>query len=924
MPTRLLTLVLLIFSMPGFSQYLANPSFEGVPLMIGPPPDWYICDTTSTPNVQPGKYAIYLPPSDGITYIGLLTRENFTWEDMYAPLEIPLSKDSCYMFKIDLAFQQVLSFTIVSPIVLRIYGSNVNCQKENVLWESAPISNIDWQTSEFMIHNTEFDITDLILETYYVGSYPYWGYMLIDNIRINPTPFMELGNDTTLAYCENDSIILDPGPGFYSYLWQDGSMEQTYVVDTTGLFWVQVFNQFGCSWTDSIYVTYEEYIEMESQMSDSTLVCEDQEVTLSINILNGVEPYSYQWLNLPDTTQAVTVTADSTMFYYVTVTDHCGYTLTDSIKLVVIESPNINLGPDTLICADGDYTLSVGGGYLQYLWQDGSLDSTYTVTQPGIYWVQVISVFGCVAIDSVEIDVFPPIQLDIGDDTTLCVGETLLLNAGGDFMEYLWQDNSTDTAYTVNSSGTYWVTVTDINGCHATDTVHAEFLSLPIVSLGADTSLCQGDELVLNAGLGFLSYLWQDNSTGQLYTVTQGGTYWVSVDNGCGMATDSINIILHPKPQPNLGPDTTICMGEEIFLNPGGQYSSYIWQDNSTLAFYTATSTGVYSVTVENSFGCEGEDEVYISISEMMVELGDDKQLCAGDTVFLNAGAGFESYLWQDNSTESTLMIYYSGQFNVSAIDEFGCESKDTVTYTYYPYPNPGLGDDLVICEGESTILEAPEGDFLYYWNGVAGNNYYEVSEPGTYTLAMANPCDSVSEEIEISVVPIPYVYLGADDVLVAGQTIELNAGSGFDEYLWQDGTNSQFFVVTENNIEDENPYFYVDVWDGQCKNSDTIKIERFQVWVPNAITPNNDGYNDRFIADPETWSGINKHTMTVFNRWGEKVWESNDFVNGWDGRRNGKVVADGTYFWILEVYYGRNNFKKVLKGNVTVLGSQN
>ena len=100
------------------------------------------------------------------------------------------------------------------------------------------------------------------------------------------------------------------------------------------------------------------------------------------------------------------------------------------------------------------------------------------------------------------------------------------------------------------------------------------------------------------------------------------------------------------------------------------------------------------------------------------------------------------------------------------------------------------------------------------------------------------------------------------------------------------------------------------------------IMIELYQIWVPKVITPNGDGENDKFRADPESWSGINQHTMQVFNRWGEKVWESTDFETGWDGKQNGKNVAEGTYFWILEVYYGNDNIKQVLKGSLTVLGA--
>jgi gliding motility-associated-like protein len=87
-------------------------------------------------------------------------------------------------------------------------------------------------------------------------------------------------------------------------------------------------------------------------------------------------------------------------------------------------------------------------------------------------------------------------------------------------------------------------------------------------------------------------------------------------------------------------------------------------------------------------------------------------------------------------------------------------------------------------------------------------------------------------------------------------------------------------------------------------------------------ITPNGDGSNDYFKPDQKCWQGINQHKMMVFNRWGEKIWESNDFEAGWDGKRNGRYVSDGTYYWILDVYYGPENLKQTLKGSLTVLGT--
>ncbi|MCD4730468.1 MAG: hypothetical protein K8R74_07700, partial [Bacteroidales bacterium] len=524
----------LFLTLDGLSQYMPNPSFEGIPQPDVPPPGWAICTMgLSTPDVQPGNFGVYLPPSDGDTYLGMTAREDYTWEDVHTGLITPLSIDSCYIIKIDLAFQQYVATYNMQPITLNIYGHNTVCDKNNLLWQSPPILNEDWLTYEFLIHPALVDITDIVLEAYYTSTPAYWGYILMDNIRIETTPNFDLGNDTTLTICEGDSLILDPGSGFVSYLWQDGSSEPTYLVDTTGLYWVQAFIEEGCSWTDSIYITIEEYIDLESELLDSTFVCEGQEVTIIAEILNGAPPYTFEWLGLPDTTAEVTVSADTTMYYYVLVTDQCGMSISDSIKLVVIENPEINLGNDTLICPDGTFELHAGAGYSQYLWQNGSGDSVLTVTQPGIYWVEVTSIFGCSAIDSITIDLFPAIPLNLGNDTILCIGESLLLEAGGEFMSYLWQDNSIDSMITVNTSGVYWVTVTDLNGCFATDSIDVSFLPLPEIDLGEDFTMCSDDEQYLTPGPGYVSYTWQDGDTSQIYTVTQTGLYWVTVYNGC-------------------------------------------------------------------------------------------------------------------------------------------------------------------------------------------------------------------------------------------------------------------------------------------------------------------------------------------------------------------------------------------------------
>jgi len=919
----ILVIVLLYVSISGFSQYLANPSLEGTLLMIGPPPDWAICLYNSSPNVQPGKYAVFLPPSDGITYIGLYCRIDGTWEDMYTVLDIPLSKDSCYKFKMDLAYWAQLSFAFVYPCVIKVYGTNVTCDKKQLLWSSNAIDNEEWETFEFLIHNTEFDITELIFEAYWTGVTPYRGYALLDNMKISPTPKMELGNDTTLVLCENDSIILDPGPGFSGYLWQDGSTAQTYVTDTSGLFWVQVFNAQGCSWTDSLEITIEEYQEMQTEMLDSTYVCEGQEVSVSVTVNYGAGPFTYEWLGLGITDSIATFIVDSTAFYVVEITDKCGNMISDSIKFVVSPGPEISLGADTTVCYGDDLVLDPGGGYSTYLWQDGSQDSVYSVMQEGWHWVIVSDWMGCVNMDSIYVDFLPELIFDLGNDTILCEVDEILLDAGSEWTSYLWFDGTMQQTNLVTQQGSYWVTITDENGCTASDTLIVDLSPAVVVSLGGDTTVCAGDNFILDPG-NFTSYLWQDGSVEPYYPILYAGVYWVSVTDELGcIGADTINIDLNPSPQVSLGNDTVICTGTTITLDPGSQYSSYLWQDNSSLPIYTVNTTGYYTLTVTNLYDCSAIDEVFIEVTSPDIDLGADTSICSGDTFVLDPGQGYESYVWQDFSTEPYFDVLTSDLYSVIVTDQYNCSSTDEVLVDVIPVPYSDLEDTLALCEGDYVVIELPDGPFDYYWNGEPGGPTLEVNFGGVYTYKISNECGSVSNNVYVAEYPVPDVNLGNNQVLQVGETIELDAGQGFDSYLWQDGSGERFYIVTTSNADPDNPYYYVEVTDGPCKNSDTTKIVLLKVKIPNVFTPNGDSHNDTFTPMDDNWSGINKHHIEIFNRWGEKVWKSDNFEAGWDGKRNGRYVAEGTYFWILDIYYGENNITQRLKGTVTVLSDR-
>ncbi len=815
-----------------------------------------------------------------------------------------------------------------------------------------------------------------------------------------------LGEDKVI--CEGTSIVLDAGSGALSYLWSNGSTNQTITVSEGGQYWCSIAlvdstnlvvngdfsDGNGGFQSDYIYNPTSVYTEgTYSVTTNPHLVhpdfsnCTDHTTgNGKMMVLNGapianqkvwyesipVEPntgYHYSgwftsvhpanpavmdlsingvsiaqinltgatclwqnfynfWNSGSNTTidlqivnQNTTMSGNDFAIDDISLFKAC--VVTDTINIVVSPAPVVNLGNDTTICEGSTLVLNPAPLGAGFLWQDGSIDPTFEVTETGLYWVIVANYFGCISTDSIQVTVAPVPVIELGNDTTLCEGQTLMLNPGGGYDSYVWQDNSTGPTYIVNSEGTYWVTVYGVNNCATSDTIKVQYVPWPAVDLGNDTTLCAGDQLVLSAAPGYATYTWQDNSSGSSYTVTQTGLYWCMVSNACSTASDSIYVNFSPLPVIDLGNDTVICNGEVLTLQVGSNYASYQWQDGSNFPFLDVSSAGVYSLVVTNTFGCSNSDEIFVDVSSPQVDLGGNSFHCDGDTVTLNAGPGFDSYLWQDGSAAQFIDVTGSGEYNVSVTDQYNCTASDSVFIEFIQPPVANLGNDQTFCAGDTLILQAPQGDYSYYWNGQPGGNTYAVTSQGDYSLSVVNQCDSVTDDIYVTVVDIPPVDLGEDQLAFPGETVQLDAGMGYDTYLWQNGSTEEILSIDANTVAPPNDIYTVDVTLGTCKSSDSVKVEFFDVAVPLVITPNGDGLNDIFRPFPGKWLGINQSHMEVFNRWGERIWVSDDFESGWDGKQNGKVVSDGTYYWLLEVYYGPQELKKVLKGSLTVLGSQ-
>ena len=173
----------------------------------------------------------------------------------------------------------------------------------------------------------------------------------------------------------------------------------------------------------------------------------------------------------------------------------------------------------------------------------------------GIYSVTV-SIDHCDVRDTIAITFLEPASIELGNDTTLCDGQTLLLDANAPGANFLWQDNSTGQTFLVTQPGTYWLEI-NLQDCSVADTIDIFYHPALSVDLGNDTTLCPGESIALDATTLNATYQWQDNSGAPVFTASQPGVYWVSIDiDGC-KANDSIDVSYLSITPVNLGNDTS-------------------------------------------------------------------------------------------------------------------------------------------------------------------------------------------------------------------------------------------------------------------------------------------------------------------------------------------------------------------------------
>jgi len=352
----------------------------------------------------------------------------------------------------------------------------------------------------------------------------------------------------------------------------------------------------------------------------------------------------------------------------------------DTVVITEVPGVSFRLPGDTTLCNNQTLLLAPNVTNGNYLWQNGSTANNFLVTQAGTYWVRVTSANGCSKSDTIHVTYINAQNVNLGADSSLCIGDSLHLQTNVAGANYLWSTGELTAAITVHASGTYWLRA-DNGACIVSDTIRLTFNPRPVVSLGADTSICEKQVLSLYATTANAVYLWQNNSTLDHFVVQQPGLYWAQVIvSGCS-TRDSIVVTYKPLPHVNIGNDTTLCINSLLVLTAADpSIQSYKWQDNSTQATFTVNHAGIYHVAVTGINDCINNDTIIILPKSLPdVNLGKDTFLCGSQKIVLDPHLTNVNLLWQDGSSGQTFIVTDPGVYHVTATNTCGSTTDQII-----------------------------------------------------------------------------------------------------------------------------------------------------------------------------------------------------------------------------------------------------
>lgn len=763
--------------------------------------------------------------------------------------------------------------------------------------------------------------------------------------------------NASCASTANGSLqaFVSGGTSPYTYDWSNGAATPSLANLPAGEYCLTVIDANGCAQTRCVALSSPPALLIDSVATSAVLCNGEATGTASVFPSGGTLPYSYQWDDALSQSGA-TANMLSAQTYNVQVTDANGCGVMQ--QLMISEPPPLSLDFEVqaVNCKDGSdgrVTALPSGGIepYDYSWSDNQNSPVATGLSAGSLQLSLTDANGCVLEASVEVEE-PEEAVSLAVEQTFrgCNGqqdnEAQALGSGGTgSYTYAWSTGQTASIASGLDSLAYTVTATDGNGCTATASIKPVDLPAITFLIIANPPSCNNikdGRLGINQISGGIGQVFEDYtitwSTGVNGPVTAdlagGQTYSVTVTDGQGCSMVRERSL--PEPEPvmlTLSTDSVRCAG-----NSDGQVAAvdiistaapfrFEWSNGDTTQVIDSLTAGTYSLTVTDQNGCIGEASTTVleppALQATLMVVDNDCFGQAQGSIQATPAGGTPGYTfaWSTGQTAALATGLGAAGYDLSLTDANGCE---TVVEANVEEPEPlmlTLDPTMPSCAGDmdGRINAQAEGGTAPYRYSLDNSTFLGTGQlialaAGDYQVFVrdAKGC-TASELAKLSDPPVFRVDAGPDSRnIVLGDSILLQAtaenANGQVDFTWMApyaGTLSCEKCSTATaQPEYSILYTLIGVDELGCRSTDEVRIYVDKpriVEVPTGFTPNGDGTNDRLIVHGQAGTMI--ESFRVFDRWGELVYEAQDFpVNdeaaGWDGAFRGKELMPGVYVW--------------------------
>lgn len=717
---------------------------------------------------------------------------------------------------------------------------------------------------------------------------------------VSVTPAITLTvNSPTICPSQTATLTVS---GASSYTWSPGGATTSTISASPASTAVYTINASSgvCSAVKTTTIT----VAAQPTVSATSLsICPGQTATITAS---GAS--SYTWSPGGQTTASISVSPVATTDY--TVTGSNGACTNTAVATVSITPAPVVSVPSVTICPAQTATL-VASGASTYTWNPGgATGSTFTVAPAGNSTYTVIGTANtCTAQATASVTIGSSISIAV-NSPSICAGQSTTLTASG-ATTYTWSGSGANTnTIAVSPSSTTVYTVSGSNGsCSGTGTGTVTVNPIPTLTVTA-SPICSGQTATLTAS-GATTYTWSNGSGTATQTVTPANTTTYTVvgqSSGCS-ALGTATVVVTATPTISVN-SATVCSGQTATLTASGA-TTYTWNPgNATGPTFTASpaTSSVYTITGASSSCFSQPVTASVTVVSNIVIAVNSPSICSGQTATLTA-SGATTYTWSGSgATTNTLAVNPSVTTTFTVNGSSGaCAASGTSTVTVVQGPLLTV-TGASVCPNVTATLSA-SGATSYTWsNGFTGSTQ-TVSPVSTTVYTVTGNSGGCSSTATISAVvfPAPNASFNVQEgnTVSPGSTIHLNnTSTGGTVYQWVSCAGSSTVSAPSFVIADTGTCcMTLTVTSADLCSSTTTEcikvVNDAVVVIPNVFTPNGDNANDFFKI---TSTGLKTLHVSIFDRWGLKLYEW-EGVNGyWDGKsKTGAAVPSGTYFFIYD-----------------------